>query len=227
MRCKVRFKHTDWTHCHKEPILLPKNSEFTHKIITVLHEKNYHVGVSHTLALLRKRFWVPHGRSIVQKILRKCQNCLKYGGGPFKLPAMPDLPLERVKFNLPFTFTGMDYFGPLYVINDSKEKCWVCLFTCLTIRAIHMEVVRDLSSEECLLAIRRFVAVRGLPQLIISDNATQFKLTSEVLSSDCCILNKIRWKFIPELAPWFGGFYERLIGLVKHCQSIVYSCKRN
>ncbi|CAH0721747.1 unnamed protein product, partial [Brenthis ino] len=124
LRCKGRFKHTDWTHCHKEPILLPKNSEFTHKIIADLHEKNYHVGVSHTLALLRKTFWVPHGRSTVQKILRKCRNCLKYGGGPFKLPAMPDFPSERVKFNLPFTFTGMDYFGPLYVINDTQTRCY-------------------------------------------------------------------------------------------------------
>ncbi|XP_052739788.1 uncharacterized protein LOC128198408 [Bicyclus anynana] len=216
LRCKGRFRYTNLTHDQKEPILLPKNAEFTHNIITELHQKNYHVGVSHTLALLREHFWVPHGRSTVQKVIRKCQQCVKYGGGPFKLPAMPDLPAERVKLGLPFLFTGLDYFGPLYVSEMTLEKRWVCLFTCLTIRAIHMEVVTDLTAQECLLAIRRFVAVRGLPQLILSDNATQFKLTADVLTSDYCIQNNVRWKFIPELAPWFGGFYERLIGLVKH-----------
>lgn len=216
IRCRGRFRHTDLSHNQKEPILLPKNSEFTHKTIAELHQKNYHVGVSHTLALLRQNFWVPHGRSTVQKVIRKCLQCVKYGGGPFKLPAMPDLPSERVKLSLPFAFTGMDYFGPLFVDEVTQEKRWVCLFTCLTIRAIHMEVVKDLSAEECLLAIRRFVAVRGLPKLIVSDNATQFKLTADVLTSDYCILNNLRWKFIPELAPWFGGFYERLIGIVKH-----------
>lgn len=119
---------------------------------------------------------------------------------------MPDLPEERVKLHQPFTFTGLDYFGPLFVKNTVSEKRWVCLFTCLTIRAIHLEVVKDLSAEECLLAIRRFVAVRGIPCLIISDNASQFKLTADVIISDYCIKNNVRWKFIPELAPWFGGF---------------------
>lgn len=216
LRCKGRFKHTDLTLDQKEPILLPKNSEFTHNIISKLHETNYHVGVSHTLALLRQKYWVPHGRSTVQKVIRRCKQCVKYGGGPFRLPAMPDLPAERVKLSLPFAFTGLDYFGPLLVEEATREKRWVCLFTCLTIRAVHMEIVKDLSAEECLLAIRRFIAVRGLPQLIVSDNATQFKLTADVLVSDYCMQNNLRWKFIPELAPWFGGFYERLIGLVKH-----------
>lgn len=216
LRCKGRFKNTDLTQNQKEPILLPKNSEFTHNIISELHQKNYHVGVSHTLALVRNKFWIPHGRATVQKVIRKCPQCIKYGGGPFKLPAMPDLPEERVKLSQPFAFTGLDYFGPLLVDEVNKEKRWVCLFTCLTVRAIHMEVVKDLSAEECVLAIRRFVAVRGLPKLFVSDNASQFKLTADVLTSNYCIQNNVRWKFIPELAPWFGGFYERLIGLVKN-----------
>lgn len=215
--CKGRFKNSSLTDDQKEPILLPTKTEFTKRVIIDLHKQHYHVGVSHTLSLLRKKFWVPHGKSTVQKVLRKCTQCVKYGGGPFKLPGMPDLPTERVRLSLLFAFVGLDYFGPLFVGNGTKEKRWVCLFTCLTIRAIHLEVVKDLSAEECLLAIRRLVAVRGLPILIVSDNASQFKLTSDVLTSDYCIKNDLRWKFIPELAPWVGGFYERLIGLVNHC----------
>lgn len=217
LRSEGRYKNAKWPAEQKHPILLPKDNEFTSKIIETTHTKNYHVGVSHTLALVRMKYWVPQGRAQVQKILRKCQQCKKYGGGPYKLPQMAALPEERINYQRAFQFIGLDCFGPLMCTNGSLEKRWVCLFTCLAVRAVHMEVVKDLSAEECLLAMRRFVASRGMPQLIISDNALQFKLTSDVLTSKYCIENQIRWKFIPELAPWFGGFYERLIGLVKHC----------
>lgn len=217
LRCGGRFQNTDWTDDKKYPILLPSNTEFTTQIIETAHKDNYHVGVGHTLSIIRNRYWIVKGRSQVQRILKKCFSCRKEGGGPYQLPMMPPLPKERVRYSAPFTFTGLDYFGPLTVTEGSLEKRWICLFTCLAVRAIHMEVVNDLSAEECVLAIRRFVAVRGMPQAIISDNATQFKLTSSVLTSDYCIRNKISWRFIPELAPWFGGFYERLIGIVKNC----------
>lgn len=77
--------------------------------------------------------------------------------------------------------------------------------------------MKDLTAEECLLAVRRLVAARGTPTAIISDNALQFKLTSEILINSYCTENKINWKFIPQLAPWHGGFYERLVGIIKHC----------
>ncbi|XP_049870313.1 uncharacterized protein LOC126369792 [Pectinophora gossypiella] len=217
LRCGGRFGNANWSDDKKNPILLPKNSKFTDKIIEDIHKNNYHVGVGHTLATVRNKYWILQGRSQVQRVLRNCMQCRKYGGGPYKMPLMPPLPAERVRYSVPFTFTGLDYFGPLKIQEDIAEKRWVCLFTCLAVRAIHMEVIRDLSAEECLMAIRRFIAVRGLPQVITSDNATQFKLTSNVLTSEFCIKNKIAWRFIPELAPWFGGFYERLIGIVKNC----------
>ena len=84
-------------------------------------------------------------------------------------------------------------------------------------RAIHLEVVQDLTAAECLLALRRFAANKRIPKTIISDNATNFKLTTAVLKDEYCKENRIEWRFIPELAPWFGGAYERLVGLVKHC----------
>lgn len=182
------------------------------------HEENYHVGTAHTLSLIRQRYWVPQGRAQVQKILKKCPRCVKHGGGPYKLPPTPALPQERVRFSKPFSFTGMDYFGPIFVKTASlNEKRWICLYTCLAVRAIHLEVVNDLTSIQCLMGLRRFVAGRGRPKLIVSDNATQFKLTSEILADPVCVKNGIRWKFIPQLAPWHGGVYERLIALVKNC----------
>ncbi|XP_041985487.1 uncharacterized protein LOC121737823 isoform X2 [Aricia agestis] len=218
LRCGGRFQHADWPENQKHPILLPKDDQFTIKIIEKIHVLNYHVGVSHTLSAIRLHYWVPHGRSQVQKVLRRCQACRKQGGGPFKLPPMAQLPPERVRYQEPFSFVGIDYFGPLTVeTKGSNEKRWVCLYTCLAVRAIHLEVVQELTAEQCLLALRRFISTRGTPKMIMSDNALQFKLTSDVLINGYCIERGIKWKFIPELAPWFGGFYERLIGIVKSC----------
>ncbi|XP_069357578.1 uncharacterized protein [Maniola hyperantus] len=218
LRCKGRMRNTNWSFDKRYPILLPKDSQLTNRIIMETHNKNYHVGVNHTLSIIRETYWILQGKRQVQKLLKKCPTCVKHGGGPYKLPPTPALPPERVNYSSPFTFTGIDYLGPVLVNNgNGLEKRWICLFTCLAIRAIHLEVVQDLSAEEGLRALRRMIATRGLPTLITSDNALQFKLMSEILAKPYCIENKIRWRFIPALAPWFGGFYERLMGIVKHC----------
>ena len=106
-------------------------------------------------------------------------------------------------------------------------KVWVCLFTCLTIRAIHLKWVMNLTPDKFLSCLRRFVARRGKPQLIICDNAPQFKVVKTAIDrqwhqvmldeevrhyiSEC----GVRWQFTTALAPWKGGYYERLMGLVK------------
>ncbi|XP_077989886.1 uncharacterized protein LOC144444347 [Glandiceps talaboti] len=154
--------------------------------------------------------------------------CNKAEGGPFKMPAMPPWPRTRVSQSTPFTYTGLDYLGPMY-IKDNTEICkvWICLFTCLAVRAIHMEIIRDLSTDQFLLCLRRFIARYGTPKEVTSDNAPQFKLaktTADKLWRDVTVDpdvksyvadQGIKWNFIVELAPWMGGFYERLVGLVK------------
>lgn len=218
LRCKGRLENTQWSFDMKYPILLPKDCYFTNNLIKKTHQENYHVGVNHTLSIIRKHFWIPQGKVQVIKVLRQCPRCIKHGGGPFKLPDTPSLPKERVNYSSPFTFTGLDYLGPVLVKTDQgTTKRWICLFTCLAIRAIHLEIVQDLTAEEGLLALRRMISTRGVPKLITSDNATQFKLIAEILTSPYCKQKEIQWRFIPQLAPWFGGFYERLVGLVKHC----------
>ncbi|VDI75139.1 Hypothetical predicted protein [Mytilus galloprovincialis] len=140
---------------------------------------------------------------------------------------MPPLPKKRVNESDPFTYTGVDYF---FVKSDTgSKKVWVCLYTCLVVRAIHMELMQDMSAEEFLLGFRRFIARWGNPKQIISDNGSQFKLASKTLEEawngvtvdsdvQTYMANEgIQWQFIVELAPWMGGFYERLIGIVKRC----------
>ncbi|XP_048000992.1 uncharacterized protein LOC125237829 isoform X1 [Leguminivora glycinivorella] len=163
-------------------------------------------------------YWIPQGRSKVQRILKGCPECMKHDGGPYRLPETPALPKERVNYSSPFTYVGTDYLGPLLVNNGNGScKRWISLYTCLAVRAIHLEVVKDLTAEEGLLALKRMISARGVPTLITSDNAAHYKLLSEILQDPYCIEKEIKWKFIPQLAPWHGGFYERLIGLTKNC----------
>ena len=150
-----------------------------------------HSGVSQTLAQAPQEYWITQGRSLIREILKNCLICRRIEGKHFPMPEMPPLPRERVARSLPFEFTGLDSFGPLYIkqfvqlFNETTEtaskKVWVCLFTCLAVRVIHLEVVEDMPAEEFFLCLRRFMARRGVPRQIISDNVQQFKLAKTTL----------------------------------------------
>ena len=121
------------------------------------------------------------GREAVKKEVRRCVICLKWEGKPYSTPTIPDLPEERVSQDPPFANTGIDFAGPLYVQNlhsTDKTKVYVCLFTCASTRAIHLELINDLSGGSFLQAFRRFSSRRGLPNVVMSDNAKTFKSTS-------------------------------------------------
>ncbi|XP_068705292.1 uncharacterized protein [Montipora foliosa] len=124
----------------------------------------------------------------------------------------------------PFDATGVDFTGALYVRNAGIEtKVYICLFTCATTRAIHLEVVEDLTVEAFLLAFRRFASRNSLPRKLISDNASTFLSANNELKElfeshaleETLAREGVEWQFIPKRAPWYGGFWERLIGLTK------------
>ena len=234
LRCRGRYENAELTQGARCPKLLPTAEYYTRLIIKDFHSKTMHSGVSQTLARTRMQYWIPQGRLQVKKVINNCKVCRRIEGGPFPMPKMPPWPKERVAQSFPFEYTGLDYLGPFYVkiyTEDSNQpavkKVWVCLFTCVAVRAIHLELIEDLSAQEFLLGLRRFIARRGMPRQIVSDYAKQFKTArvvlnrawSEVLSSsevnDYVVKQGIHWKFIVDLAPWMGGFYERLVGLTK------------
>ena len=158
-------------------------------------------------------------------VIRRCLVCKCWEGAPFKTPKFAPLSEPAKSPNIvPFTFVGIDYFGPVQAKYDGNVmKNWICLFTCVSIGAIHLELVENMTSDAFLL--RRFIARRSKPSMIICDNANQFKLGNIVIdkiwnkvTSDndvqTYIANEgIKWKFIVEYSPWKGGFYERVIGL--------------
>ena len=228
LRCCGRLENTELGENARHPILLPKHHRYTDLVIKRYHESSLHTGVSQTLSLIRQRYWIPQGRSCVRRVLQSCTICRRHEGGSYRMPLMPPLPIERVSECPPYTYTGIDYFGPLFIKSmKERQKVWVCLYTCLVTRAIHLEMMHDMSTSQFLLGFRRFVARHGKPRKVISDNAAQFKLASDtikklwgqILTEDDVISyaanQNVQWEFTVELAPWMGVFYERLVGLVK------------
>jgi len=228
LRCHGRLEHSEMSEAARKPILMPNNARYVHLLIESQHKRLMHSGVSQTLSAVRQKFWIIRGRATVRKVLKECLTCRRVEGPPFATPPMAPLPPTRTKISEPFSTTGVDYFGPLYVKDTTEmQKVWVCLYTCGVTRAVHLEIVPDLSTKSFLLCLRRFIAVRGTPSVIVSDNAKQFKLANETLSlvwsnilksedvQDYSSKQGIQWKFITEMAPWMGGFYERMVGVVK------------
>ncbi len=225
IRCRGRIHNAPVSESTKFPILLPTDHPFTKLVVLSIHHQQLHSGVNSTLTAVRQRFWIPRARQLLRKLLRKCVICRKQGGKPYTIPDPPPLPKWRLEDSPPFTVTGVDFTGALYVKTSSAEtKAYVCLFTCANTRAIHLEVVEDLSEETFLKAFRRFVSRRSLPRKMVSDNATTYLSSAEELKR---LLNSVNlketlsrrgcdWIFIPKRAPWYGGFWERLIGLTKN-----------
>lgn len=209
----------------KHPILLPSRHHLTKLLIHKCHETNHHYGVNSTVAYLRQKWWVPKIRQSVKGVLRNCNLCKKYQGNPYSPSDVPPLPDFRTNIYEPFTITGVDFTGALKVKgeNSSVTKAYIVLFTCATTRAIHLDLVSDLTSQNFLNALKRFTSRQGLPQVILSDNATTFVNTAsylEDLKGDPHLNNHLasincEWKFIPARAPWFGAIWERLIGILK------------
>ena len=140
---------------------------------------------------------------------------------------MADLPIERLAYKKPaFTNTCLDCFGPLQVtIRRTTEKRWILLFTCLTTRAIHLEVIHSLNTSSSMMAIDRFVARRGRSNIFWSDNGTNFVSASKDVNTietpvlqEKCAQRCIKWKFKNTPEPNQGWAWESLI---KSCKRIL------
>ena len=231
LRCHGRINNTQLPLSGKQPALLPPNHHFVTLLIRGAHESVKHGGVNQTLTFLRERFWILKGRQATRKVIRSCVICRRLEGPSYGSVPPPNLPSERVSEDPPFSHTGVDFAGPLYINDaneqseDKQDKVYVCLFTCAATRAVHLELTRDIGVETFLLALRRFASRRGLPSTLISDNAKTFRSSSKQITKIVCSPevhkfltgNRISWKFIVERAPWWGGFWERLVRSVKRC----------
>ena len=227
LRCKGRLEHTELDYETKYPILLPKMHRLTELIVKDCHHRVKHLKVRATLADVRAKYWIPRGRQLVKQIIHKCMNCKRHDNKPFDSPTTGALPTFRVQVSDPFSKIGVDFAGPLFIKTSAKriEKAYIALFTCSVTRAVHLELVADMSVNTFLRSFRRFTARRGMPTLVYSDNAKTFKASANLMkqlkvnSEFLGFLQneRIEWKFNLERTPWWGGFYERMVGTVKRC----------
>ncbi|XP_028403430.1 uncharacterized protein LOC114526129 [Dendronephthya gigantea] len=216
LRLKGRFANSRLKYEEQFPVLLRSDSHLTKLIIWDAHESTMHHGVESTLARVRKTYWIIKGRKSVKDVLRKCVVCKRYQGKVLCNPASPDLPAFRVDHSgFAFQATGLDYAGPLYIKNNSdSNKVHILLLTCASSRAIHLELTMDMSIEGFLRGFKRFIARRGVPEMVINDNFKTFK-SREV--KRFMVRQGIKQRYILPASPWWGGFYERLVRTVKTC----------
>ncbi|XP_068987944.1 uncharacterized protein [Bombus flavifrons] len=177
LRVGGRLGHSPMPFSQKHPIILPKSS-VTALIIEHEHLLNLHSGTQATLYALRRTYWPIDGRSQVWSTLKKCVRCCRANPPPVDY-VMGDLPAARITESRPFTNVGIDYCGPFYIKerkdrNRRKIKTYVAIFVCLAVKAVHIELVSDLTSEAFIAALRRFIARRGFCATIYSDNGTNF-----------------------------------------------------
>lgn len=211
----------------KHPIILHKGHPISSLILRYIHERTGHSGRNHVLSELRKRYWITSANSAVRSIINKCVVCRRVAGRT-KIQKMADLPQERLMPDLPpFTNVGMDYFGPIETKRArSLVKRYGVIFTCMSSRAVHLEMAYSLDTDSCISAIRRFICRRGQVSHIRSDNGTNLvgaekELKKALVSLDqdkirnSLLKDNIKWSFNPPAASHHGGVWERIIRMVR------------
>lgn len=198
---------------------------FTEKLITHTHNQIMHFGVANTMASLRETWWIPQLRSKVKKVIKNCNVCKLYSTKPYGATSTSTMPEFRTETSKPFEITGVDFAGPLrYKIDKKKEgKCYVLIFACAVSRAVHLELTKSQEAGEFQRKLNAFIARRGRPRLMVSDNAATFKATAKWIKiirkseklQDFLATQVIHWRFNLAKSPWWGGIYERLIREIK------------
>ncbi|XP_021372003.1 uncharacterized protein LOC110462388 [Mizuhopecten yessoensis] len=205
---------------HRHPIILPKHHHISVLLVRFYHQKVWHQGRHFTEGSVRSAgFWIVGSKRLISSEIAKCIVCRKLRGH-LGWQHMADLPVDRLKPAPPFSYVGVDAFGPWPIVyrrtrgGAANQKRWALLFSCLVTRAIHIEVIEELSSSSFINALRRFVAIRG----------TNFVGAIEDLSIDAKFIEKppvvqflsrsnAKWIFNPPHASHMGGAWGRLIGV--------------
>ncbi|KAL0870961.1 hypothetical protein ABMA27_004784 [Loxostege sticticalis] len=178
IRVGGRLKNSLFDFNKKHPIILSAKHRFTKLLMSYEHNRLFHVGPQQLLSSIREVYWPIGGRTLARAVVKKCVICARYRGSVVK-PIMGNLPSFRTESLFPFYSTGTDFAGPFYISSRQGRgnritKCYLCIFICLSTRAVHLEVVSDLNTQAFIACLRRFVSRRGKPKLICCDNGTNF-----------------------------------------------------
>ncbi|XP_058827095.1 uncharacterized protein LOC131687069 [Topomyia yanbarensis] len=219
------------------PVVLPKDNAVTARLVQYFHAKCGHAFRETVKSEIKQRFVIPKLSSVVANVEKHCVWCKVHKNRP-SVPRMAALPIQRLTpYQRPFTFVGVDYLGSVEVtIGRRAEKRWIVVFTCLVVRAIHLEVAHSLNTQSCLMAIRRFNCRRGSVAEYFSDNGTNFRAASKEIQQlyrdvqKACAEEltdaRTQWHFNPPAAPHMGGVWERMVRTVKEVMSALNDGRR-
>ncbi|XP_044764104.1 uncharacterized protein LOC123320759 [Coccinella septempunctata] len=222
LRVGGRLSYSGLSYDHKYPALLPCNHRLTDLIIECYHRVHLHPGAQTLQFILSQFVWILSARRAIHRVVSKCCTCFRNNPKSIQ-PLMRNLPPVRVTSVKPFQCVGVDFGGPFFTTPSRSKgvrshKSYVCLFVCFATKALHLELVSDLSSSAFLAALRRFISRRGRCNKIFSDCGTNFKGASRELSQymkEASEEERIEWGFNPPSAPHFGGLWESGIKSVK------------
>ena len=208
------------------PLYIPRRSILAEKIVHEAHRRTMHGGVISTMAAVRENYWITKLWQLTKKVIRNFFGCKRFQVKHFATPPQDQLPIGRITGSRPFQVIGTDFAGPIMYLakNEKEKKSYILLFTCSLTRAIHLELLPDQTKEEFIRAFKKLIARYGCPETINSSNAKTFAAASKWIKR----INKpeilhhflntegIKWKFNFSRAPWWGGQFERMVGLVKN-----------
>lgn len=226
----------------KHPLILPSNSQLAQLVFHHEHLQNHHLGAQSLLAIVRRTYWVPQGRNLARNTVWKCVPCFKFNPKRGLLQQiMGQLPPQRTEPVHPFYITGVDYGGPITLVQrrgpgSPTTKGHIAMFVCFVTRAVHIEAVSKLSTKAFLAALQRFIARRGHCGHLYSDNGTNFVGAAKEMKqwyrtiqdpkhnhsvADMLAGGGTQWHFIPPESPHLGGLWEAAIKSAKHHLNIV------
>lgn len=246
IRVGGRLNFSSLAYNSKHPALIPSNHPIVISMVQFIHVTHLHTGPQGLLAALRRNFWPIHGRNLARIVYRKCVICRR-ASPKLLTQKMSALPKDRVNVAPPFSIVGVDYCGPFFVHYSIRgkipTKAYLSVFVCLVTRAVHLELASTLTTASFMGALNRFVATRGLPTKIYSDNGTNFVgahnelhelfllLQSSNLANEIklmCQKNHVEWVFAPPGSPHFGGIYEAAVKSAKfHLRRMLHNVKLN
>ena len=207
------------------PVYLPDDDLFNEKLVTSAHENTVPGGVSLTMAKVRETYWLPRLRRLTKRVIKSCNGCKRFQAVAYIHPPTGNLPRDRTEGSTPFQVIGVDYAGPIKYRTRGREegKAYIVLFACSLTRALYLELLPDLTTDEFLGRLKRLIARRGKPNKIYSDNGKTFVDAAKWLKQvekdekfqDWLARQGLKWQFNLSRAPWWGGQFERLVGLLK------------
>ncbi|XP_071100525.1 uncharacterized protein [Haliotis cracherodii] len=230
LRVGGRLGQADLSTGHKHPLIIPGHHHIATLLVRHYHEQVKHQGRHFSEGAVRAAgLWVTSGKRLINSLIYKCVKCRKLRGREAQ-QKMANLPVDRLTQSPPFTYVGVDTFGPWNVVTrrtrggQANSKRWALLFTCLVVRAIHIEVIEELSTSAFINALRRFTSIRGRVKEFRSDRGTNFIGAAGILNVHVINVedeqiqsflseNKTSWIFNPPHSSHMGGVWERMIGI--------------